>query len=59
MAIVRMMIKKTEKPSEEQLKSVLEEDRKPIVYDEDSPEMTPEMLSKFKRVNPKGSVMIN
>ena len=59
MAIVRMMIKKTDKPSEEQLKSVLEEDRKPIVYDEDSPEMTPEKLSKFKRVNPKGSVMIN
>ena len=54
-----MMIKKKDKPSEEQLKSALEEDRKPIVYDEDSPEMTPEMLSKFKRVNPKGSVMIN
>ena len=59
MAIVRMMIKKTDKPSEEQLKRVLEEDRKPIVYDEDSPEMTPEMLSKFKRVNPRETVAAN
>ena len=59
MAIVRMMLKKTDKPSEEQIKSILEEDRKPIVFDDDSPEMTPEMLSKFKRVIPKESVMVN
>ncbi len=59
MAIVRMMINKTDKPSEEQLKSVKEDSKKPIVFDEDSPEMTPEMLAKFKRVNPKGTVMAN
>ena len=59
MAVVRMMIKKTDQPSEEQLKNVKKEKKEPIVFDEDSPEMTPEMLSKFRRVNPKGSVMVN
>ena len=54
MAIVRMMIKKTDKPSDEQMRAVREETEKPIVFDEESPEMTPEMLAKFKRVNPQG-----
>ena len=26
---------------------------KPILFDEDSPEMTPEMLKEFKRMNPR------
>ena len=59
MATVRMMIKKTDKPSEEQLKSLCESNKKTICFDEDSPEMTPEMLTKFRRVNPKRRTMVN
>jgi hypothetical protein len=59
MAIVRMMIKKTDKPSEEQLQAVRKDSRKPIVFDKDSPEMTAEMLAGFKRVHPKRKSMIN
>ena len=54
MAIVRMMLKYTDRPSEEQLKRLHEEiSKRPIVFDEDSPEMTDEMLAKFKRVHCK------
>lgn len=59
MAIVRMMIKKTDKPSEEQLQTVRKDSRKTIVFDKDSPEMTVEMLARFKRVQPKRKTMIN
>lgn len=59
MATVRMMIKKTDKPSEEQLKSVCDKNARPTYFDEDSPEMTPEMLAKFRRVNPKRRTMVN
>lgn len=59
MAIVRMIIKKTDKPSEEQLQSVRKDSRKTIVFDKDSPEMTVEMLARFKRVQPKRKTMIN
>lgn len=58
-AIVRMMIKKTDKPSEEQLQTVRKDSRKTIVFDKDSPEMTVEMLARFKRVQPKRKTMIN
>lgn len=57
MAITRIMMKKTDKPSEEQLNIVRENSHKPIVFDIDSPEMTPEMLAKFRRVNPKGDIV--
>ena len=34
--------------------AILEEaKKKPVVYDEDCPETTPQMLSKFRRVNEK------
>ncbi len=57
MAITRIMMKKTDKPSEEQLDSVRENSQKQIVFDADSPEMTPEMMAKFRRVNPKGDMV--
>ena len=56
-AIVRMMIKKTDKPSEEQLQTVRKDSRKTIVFDKDSPEMTDEMLAGFKRVQSKRKTM--
>ena len=51
MATVRMMISKSDKPSEEQLKQVRDSKDKPIAFDEDSPQMTQDMLDKFRRVN--------
>ena len=53
MAVVKMMIKKSDKPSKEQIEKMREAKNKPIVFDEDSPEMTESMLSNFKRVFPK------
>ena len=53
MAVVKMMIKNTDKPSKEQIKKMREAKNKPIVFDEDSPEMTESMLSNFKRVYPQ------
>ena len=52
MAVVKMMIKNSDKPSKEQIQKMREAKNKPIVFDEDSPEMTESMLSKFKRVYP-------
>ena len=52
MAVVKMMIKKTDKPSKEQIQKMREAKNKPVVFDEDSPEMTEAMLSNFKRVYP-------
>ena len=45
-----MMIKNTDKPSKEQIQKMREAKNKPIVFDEDSPEMTESMLAKFSRV---------
>ncbi|MBQ9438939.1 MAG: hypothetical protein IJU50_11495 [Lachnospiraceae bacterium] len=54
MAIVRMMLKYTDKPSEEQLEELRKgKIGRTIVFDEDSPEMTDEMLAKFRRVHRK------
>ncbi|MBQ6318972.1 MAG: hypothetical protein IJI23_04200 [Lachnospiraceae bacterium] len=53
MAVVKMMIKKSDKPSKEQIQKMREAKNKPIVFDEDSPEMTETMLSGFARVYPK------
>lgn len=53
MAVVRMMIKKEDRPSEEQIRGIKESRPDEIIFDEDSPQLTDEMLSKFKRVNPK------
>ena len=56
MAIVKMIIKKDDKPTDEQLKSIEEAKKQSISFDEDSPRMTEDMLKNFRRVFPKDSV---
>ena len=41
-------INKGQKPTEEQLREVMEAKKKPIVFDEDSPELSPAMYKAFK-----------
>lgn len=41
-------IEKGQKPTEEQLQEVIDAQRHPIVYDEDSPELSPAMYKAFK-----------
>ena len=43
-------IKNGQRPSEEQLREVMEAKKQPIVFDEDSPEMSPAMYKAFKSV---------
>lgn len=43
-------LRKGQKPTKEQLREVEAVARKPIVFDEDCPELSPAMLKKFKRV---------
>ena len=38
--------------TEEEIKELTEGRKKPIVFDEDCPETTPERAVKFRRVNP-------
>lgn len=38
--------------TEEEIKELTEARKKPIVFDEDCPETTPERAVKFRRVNP-------
>ncbi len=40
MAVVKMKINKSDKPSKEQILKMREAQNKPIFFDEDSPEMT-------------------
>ena len=42
------IIKKGQKPTEEQLQEVREAQKHPIVFDEDSPELSPAMYKAFK-----------
>lgn len=42
--------------TEKELKELDEARLKPITFDEDCPETTPEKALKFKRVNPRRSV---
>lgn len=42
------IIIKDQKPTEEQLQEVVEAKKKPIVFDEDSPELSPAMYKAFK-----------
>ena len=41
--------------TEEEIKELTEARNKPIVFDEDCPETTPEKAVKFRRVNPPRS----
>ena len=51
--IVRYSITKDQKPTPEQIERIREAAKRPIVYDEDCPEMTEEQLKQFKRVHPR------
>ncbi len=42
------IIDKGQKPTEEQLQEVMEAKKRPIVFDEDSPELSPAMYKAFK-----------
>lgn len=42
------IIDKGQKPTDEQLKEVIEAKKHPIVFDEDSPELSPAMYKAFK-----------
>lgn len=50
-------IKQSELPdiTEETMKELEIAVQSPITYDEDCPELTPEMLAKFRRVNGSGT----
>ena len=55
-----MIIHKTitigDKPTKDDIKEIREAKKWPIVFDEDSPEITPEMAKRLKRVSPKASI---
>jgi hypothetical protein len=46
--IITTTLSKDAKLTEEQIKEIEEAKKYPITYDEDSPEMTPEMEKQFK-----------
>ena len=50
--IVSYSITKDQKPTLEQIAETREAAKRPIVFDEDCPEMTDEQLKQFKRVLP-------
>ena len=47
MAIIRKMIYENEPLTKEQLKQIEEADKKPIVFDEDCPELTEQQLKEI------------
>lgn len=49
MATVRYELKNGAQPTEEQIKQIEEAAKRPIVYDEDAPKLTPEQLTQFKK----------
>ena len=51
--IVSYSITKDQKPTPEQIAEIREAAKRPIVFDEDCPEMTEEQLKQFKRVHPR------
>jgi len=51
--IVSYSITKNQKPTPEQIAEIREAAKRPIVFDEDCPEMTEEQLKQFKRVHPR------
>ena len=46
-----------EKLTDEEIKQLEEAKKKPIVFDEDCPETTPERAIKFRRVNPSRRIL--
>ncbi|MBQ6959793.1 MAG: hypothetical protein IJP78_02320 [Clostridia bacterium] len=51
--IASYSITKNQKPTPEQIAEIREAAKRPIVFDEDCPEMTDEQLRQFKRVHPR------
>ena len=53
--IVQRVIYKGQKPTAEQLERLraLKEENRPIVYDDEFPELTDEQLKQFKRFYPR------
>ena len=51
--IVSCSITEDQKLSPEQIAEIREAAKRPIVYDDDCPEMTEEQLRQFKRVHPR------
>ena len=47
-----------EKLTDEEIKQLEEAKKKPIVFDEDCPETTPERAIKFRRVNPSRRIIL-
>ena len=53
--IVRRVIYEGQKPTPEQIERLraLKAENRPILYDDEFPELTDEELAEFKRVNPR------
>ncbi|MBQ6006619.1 MAG: hypothetical protein IJT57_04290 [Selenomonadaceae bacterium] len=53
--IVQRVIYKGQKPTPEQIERLraLKAENRPIVYDDEFPELTDEELKEFRRVNPR------
>ena len=53
--IVRRVIYEGQKPTPEQIEEIraLKAENRPILYDDEFPELTDEELAEFKRVNPR------
>ena len=49
----RRIIYEGQKPTPEQIEEIKALKDRPIVFDEDCPELTDEQLKQFKRVNPR------
>ena len=57
MAIVHYFLAEDAKLSEEEIKEIEEAAKRPIVYDEDCPPLTPEQLAKFQPADPKAGLI--
>ena len=51
--IVRRVIYEGQKPTPEQIEEIEKLKNRPIVYDDEFPELTDEELKQFRRVNPR------
>ena len=51
--LVQRIIYKGQKPTPEQIEEIKKLKDRPIVFDEDCPELTDEQLKKFKRFYPR------
>lgn len=51
--VVTYSITEDQKPTAEQIERIREAAKRPVVFDEDCPEMTEEQLRQFKPVNPQ------